>query len=357
MNALARLAALLLASTATGAAARDYLIVGTDIAGRATVAELGGGKVRVSARVRGFAGVKDGSWTGDGKLDASGLAFTVKKATFTLKLGTDGQLDGAVGGRAQLWVPARPAAGLLVLSVPGFSTAHWARRGAPYLDENLGALKGYGFETGHLALKPEDPVETNARFIAAQVKAEAAKGVRVILLAHGKGFADAAAALALDPALVPLVAGVIALQPAWGGSHVSGMLDDKGLEPPVRLVLEKLFKAQGDGARDLDLTRRAAFVAKHPYPAAQVPTVVVRSTFDRKVTKSPLAPLQRLLLKRTGQPNDGLVLLKDQLVPGALSTQDVDNLDHFESGLRGESKTTPLALTTRALLPLLAALK
>jgi hypothetical protein len=48
---------------------------------------------------------------------------------------------------------------------------------------------------------------------------------------------------------------------------------------------------------------------------------------------------------------------KDQAIPGAAATIDLEDMDHFEQGLRNESKNTPLIVTTKSLLALLPKIK
>lgn len=340
---------------ASAASAGEYLITGNEIAGRATVTDAGGGKVHVQAQVKGFGkDGRSGTWNGDGTLGASGLTFRAQGTNLVLTPGAKGVLSGKLGGGTQTWTPAPSTKGVVILVVPGLSTNGWNKVGIPYLDENLAALQAFGYSARRLAIKTEDGVAKNAEFIDGQIKSEAAKGNKVILFAHSKGAVDSTAAIALDPALVPLVHGLIAIQPVWGGSPMAEMVkSSKLLDAAVKLVIEQVFKGQNDAVLDLDFQRRHDFVAKNVYPVAKVPTVVVRSTFNRSVSKSPLWANQKYITAKYKKPNDGMVMIADQQIPGAAATIDLENMDHFEPGLRNESKNTPLIVTSQALLALL----
>jgi predicted alpha/beta hydrolase family esterase len=344
--------------SATAATAGEYLITGSEIAGRATVTEAGGGKVHVSAQVKGFGSGKSATLSGDGTSGAPGLSFKSASGAIALKPGAGGVLTGTVGGVLQTWTPAPSTKGLAVLVVPGLSTNGWNKIGIPYLDENVAALQAYGYAARRLAISTEAPVAANAAYITAQIKAEAAKGNKVILVAHSKGAVDTTAALALDKSLLASVKGVIAIQPVWIGSPMAELVkDSKLLEAALKAAIEKLFKGSEQAVLDLDFERRRDFISKHPYPAAQVPTVVVRSSFSRTVSKSPLYLNQKYITTKYKLPNDGMVLFKDQAIPGAAATIDLEDMDHFEPGLRNESKNTPLIVTTKSLLALLPKIK
>jgi hypothetical protein len=66
---------------------------------------------------------------------------------------------------------------------------------------------------------------------------------------------------------------------------------------------------------------------------------------------------QKYITAKYKLPNDGMVLFKDQAIPGAAATIDLEDMDHFEPGLRNESKNTPLIVTTKSLLALLPKIK
>lgn len=391
---LSRLSLVLLLCLAAPAAAHEHPVVygvaGPDLAGRARVEPLAGepGRVHVTLEARRFgkhaealALSGEGTRLADGGVEWSyvveerpgfarglvrwlrdpfggGAAWKPTQERVTVRMRADGAgvLRGEVGGAPQRWTPQDATlTELVVLAIPGLSTNNWNRVGIPYLDENLGALAARGIEGRRLEISTESSVATNAAFIAREIRREADRGKRVILLAHSKGATDATAALALEPALVAHVAGVIAIQPVYAGSPVADWVTGSAaLSATVKVVFEKAFGGEGAAVTDLTHAARAAFVAAHPYPAGRVPTVVLRSTFDRKLgSRSVLWLNQKVLERRLGQATDGMVTLADQAIPGAVVTIDLEDLDHFEPGVRGESPHAPAEITNRALEALL----
>ena len=384
----AALASLLLALTAPALAQDVYDVTGPDLVGRAELTRVscrtdGSEEVRVALTVRRFGkkgaeqalegpGViaKDGTLTWsyrapDGRHSiadwlrnpAWGSApMRPKTSTFESTLRpADGALKGLVEPLGGLtWRAAFDARGYVVLAVPGLSTNQWNRVGIPYLDENLEALRTRGFEGRRLEVKTEDSVATNAAFIAREVRIEAARGRRVIIMAHSKGGTDTTAALALYPDLRSMVAGVIAIQPVYNGSPVADLVaSNRALTGATRLVFEKAFNGELGAVLDLTHEARKAFVAAHPYPVSEVPTVVIRSTFDRRFpSKSVLFANQKLIERVVGEGSDGMVTLADQRIPGAVHVTLTD-LDHFEPGVRVESPHSPVEVTNLGLAKLL----
>ena len=337
----ALLSALVLA--ALPAAAAEYLITGPEVAGHAVVTQVAG-KPLAKATLKIF-----------GKSPAT-LSY---QGPLALKADGKGGYAGTLKGRAQTWTPLQiPAASIAALAVPGLSTNLWNKIGIRYLDENVAALQALGFAARRLQIKTEDSVATNAAFIAAEIRKEAQAGRRVILIAHSKGGSDTTAALALNPDLSKVVAGVVLIQPVYGGSPVAQLVEKhRFLEAAVQAIFEGVFKGQKEAVLDISFDARKQFVGQHPYPAAAVPTVVVRSSFQRKLSKSVLWANQKIITLELHQPNDGMVIVRDQAVPGALQTIDLDDMDHFEPGLRNESKHTPLEVTVRGVLALAPALR
>ena len=354
------LAVALLASWAcpAPASAESFFLTGRELAGHlelrdTTAAQSGLRAVTVTATLRLFGrGGGDVSFTTQGQLTKDAVG------TWTLrsKAGACSLRNGAtctLNGRALRLYAAPDTSHLVVIAVPGLSTNQWNRIGVPYMDENLATLRALGISAYRIGVKTENGIDANAAQIAADIRARAAEGRRVILFAHSKGGADALAAIAKEPSLAKVVAGVVAVQPVFGGSPIADFVKSQRLlAPAVKFVFEKAFGGQMSAVTDLATETRSAFHQRYAYPAS-VRTVVIRGTFDRRLSKSLLWPNQKLITKFTGAPNDGMVKLADQAVPGSIATLDYQDLDHFEPGLRNESPHTPMALTTRALLVLL----
>lgn len=275
---------------------------------------------------------------------------TVKYETVLFRKEASGGFQGELQGHEMtLTLRSDLEKSLMVLVIPGLSTNNWNTFGVPYLDENVAALKARGLKARRLKISTEESVAVNALYIANEIRKEAAAGRRVVILAHSKGGTDTTAALALDPKLTKHVAGVIAVQPVYGGSPVADLVNAQTvLRGSMALVFEKVFKGSRDAVLDLTRARRGAFVKKHPYPASKVPTVVIRSTFDRRFSRSILWANQKMIKNFLGLDSDGMVLLADQNIPGAVKTLTYKDLDHFEPGVRVESPHTPVDLTNAA---------
>ena len=314
---------------------------------------LPGGGIRLSYEVEEKTQALKGmlAWLRKPRFNRAAWEPKVRVVSADLLPNASGALQGVVDGEAQTWTRRVPAQDTwTVLAIPGLSTNSWNKIGIPYLDENLRALRARGLRARRVDIKTEDGVLKNAAFIAAEVRAEAALGRRVVLLAHSKGGTDVTAAIALDPGIRRHVVGVIAIQPVYGGSYVADLVSkQKVLRGSMALVFEKVFKGQREAVIDLSHEQRAAFVAAHPYPADEIPTVVIRSTFNRKVSKSALYPTQKYIAARHKLESDGLVTLADQAIPGAAKTIFLADLDHFEPGVRLESPHKPIDVTNLGL--------
>jgi len=322
---------------------------------RETAAEsLPGGGVRIRYEVEVKTKVFQGmvAWFKRPRLNRQAWKPSKRKVVAELlPTGKGGALAGEVDGEGQVWTPRIKAQDeWTVLAIPGLSTNNWNKVGIPYLDENLRALKARGLRGRRVEIKTEDGVLKNAAVIKAEIEAEAAAGRKVVFMAHSKGGTDVTAALALYPAVRRHVVGVIAIQPVYGGSYVADLVSEKKvLRGSMALVFEKVFKGQRDAVIDLTHEKRAAFVALHPYPADLIPTVVITSTFDRKLSKSPLWAPQKYIRSTQDLASDGLVTLADQAIPGAARTIFLDDLDHFEPGVRLESPHRPIDVTNAGL--------
>jgi pimeloyl-ACP methyl ester carboxylesterase len=320
-----------------------------------TAAEsLAGGGVRIRYEVQVKTKVLQGmvAWFKRPRLNRQAWQPTTRTVVADLlPTGKGGALAGEVDGERQVWTPRVKAQDeWTVLAIPGLSTNNWNKVGIPYLDENLRAARARGLRGRRVGIKTEDGVLKNAAVIKAEIEKEAAAGRKVVFMAHSKGGTDVTAALALYPEVRRHVVGVIAIQPVYGGSYVADLVAEKKvLRGSMALVFEKVFKGQREAVIDLTHTARAAFVAAHPYPADLIPTVVIRSTFDRKLSKSALWSPQKYIEHRHDLASDGLVTLADQEIPGAARTIFLDDLDHFEPGVRLESPHKPIDVTNKGL--------
>ncbi|MDC3378685.1 hypothetical protein OAX78_00195 [Planctomycetota bacterium] len=375
-----------------------YAVTGEDMAGTARVMDDGEVLVRyrvfnkdgnTSHQVRGNVTARtetqlDFRW--EELIDRSNM---VRRLTFwrprsfesvfhdvSLSADSNGHLTGEVEGRTQTWVAQENTRDMVVLVVPGLSTNLWNQYGVPYLDENMEALRARGLDARRLTINTEESIAVNSAEIAREIRHEISRGKRVLLLAHSKGGADTVTALS-DPAnrdLLPWIAGLIAIQPVYGGSPVADLVgSDHILQATADQAFERILPAinkeddTGDRAavRDLRSASRQALLAQWPFPVDEIPVVCVRGYFSgrpmwkpRHVLRKPLWMFQYYLEWKDNLQTDGLVSLEWQRIPGADVEITLADLDHFEPGFRGESPHSPAEVTNtgiNAILPLLQA--
>jgi hypothetical protein len=383
-NAASRAFAVLLA-LALPVAAQDYGVSGEGVAGRASVRPDGTFSLQLTRFSR------DGATTSEvsgrvasrsaGELQLSyervvsversildvirGIPATRRERVTSKLLATGAGWNGEVDGVVATWVDQSAiGADTVVLVVPGLSTNLWNQYDVPYLDENLAALRARGLSARRLAINTEESIAVNAAAVAREVRAEVARGKKVLLLAHSKGGADTVTALA-DPAnrdLLPHVRGLMTIQPVYGGSPISDLVGtncliqasvDQFFERVLPVVNRVDDEGSRDAVRDLRSEARQASLREHPYPVDRVPTVVLRSSFSgrpmfrpRHVLRKPLWVFQKFLEKtKDGLQSDGMVSLEWQRIPGAAAEITLSDMDHFEPGFRGESPHSPCEVT------------
>lgn len=396
--------------------AEDYAVVGDDLAGKVTVDReactwsLTGvrfeGKKHIPFAQSGTLGDDVGGltllhteerWQVNGVADWLRLDFRQRVTeTHTARFEADGErLTGTLDDMQLTLVPQPALDDLSVLVVPGLSTNLWNQYGVPYLDENMATLEARGLRARRLTINTEQSIAVNAAEIAREIRVEVDAGRRVLLIAHSKGGADTITALA-DPRsadLLPHVAGLIAIQPVYGGSRIAdfvaagtpfehilheacGSRFNNAVRSSLQWTVDQAFskllpfvnKVDSDGSpdavRDLRSEVRQAMLAEHPYPADRIPTVVVRGYIEgrsllkaRHVLRGPLVVFQMYTAAETGERSDGMVTLGMQSIPGAVDEVTLADLDHFEPGFRGESPHTPAKITHDGLARIIGHLK
>ncbi|GBG87226.1 hypothetical protein CBR_g45285 [Chara braunii] len=155
----------------------------------------------------------------------------------------------------------------------------------PGLFSSLGALsfldaKRYlmtlGLSCYVMPIRCEASVESNAYQIKEYIE-DLHWGInhkKVVILGHGKGAVDSAAALAVYSAdLKGKVAGLVSMQAPYGGSPVASGLLKKGRplddesQALIRTVLGEICGGDIRVMQDLTYEKRRKFLAKHPLPA------------------------------------------------------------------------------------------
>jgi hypothetical protein len=247
----------------------------------------------------------------------------------------------AAAGRSVLPASARRHP---VLLVGGLLTAFYPG----YMDANRRHLRRLGIEARRARINPQGGVEANAEAIRAELEAAPA-GRPAVIFAHSKGGVDTTAALAIHPALRSRVRALVAVQSPFHGSPVAG---DLGRARRVKALIDRILVGALGGhpeaVADLAVEARRAFLARHPW-RADVPVLSVATA-----TRSPLSPFAvsaAWIRRRYGEPNDGLVIARDAVIPGSrvVRLDDVDHAAPVFSGIPGLVSVRPGPLTVALL--------
>jgi hypothetical protein len=199
-----------------------------------------------------------------------------------------------------------------VIVVPGFMSACTAF--APIFSEGRRHLREkHGLDVDVLQV-PNDGSEANGKFIADYLRQKARSGgKRYIAIGHSKGAVDLEAALQ-DRTVASSVAALISVAGAIGGSPLAdavpgGMDGFIAMLPPLGCT--------GDlaaASRSLNRGERRAFLTRHPN--APVPSYSLVAVSGRANTSKALVQTW-LLLSFFGSRQDGQLLAKDSVLPGA----------------------------------------
>ena len=224
------------------------------------------------------------------------------------------------------------------LLVPGLLTKWYPA----YMAQLLADLKRLGLHATFSAVDTDRPVRENAGRLQTEILELASAEVgprRVVLLCHSKGGCDAAAALALFPELIPLIAAVVTVQAPHSGSAIAHDLANTDLQLSVAVsALERLLRGSRHAVLDLSYDNRQAFLEQHPYPSDAVPTLCVASCEKRP--SSLLKPTIDYLALRYGEWSDGCVCQADATLPGCRAVF-IEDMDHFGPAWRSLPATDP----------------
>ena len=197
------------------------------------------------------------------------------------------------------------------------------------------ALQRVGF-TCHLVETDDDgPVETNADFVIAAIRARAQSGHRLIIISASKSGPEVALALTrLGSAETHHVAAWINAVGALQGSPVA----DERLAPEIEFVVGKVDPA----GRESITTARS----RQRFQSFRIPEhVLIVNYFGIPVSGS-VSFLARRGFSAMGKhgPNDGVVLLSDTIFPGGVTLAELGS-DHFLLKTDPDIKTVALAIT------------
>ncbi|HXG27291.1 MAG TPA: hypothetical protein VNJ47_00390 [Nevskiales bacterium] len=237
-----------------------------------------------------------------------------------------------------------------IVFVPG-----WLYRSKPWTGANMAApralLDRFGIEHHLIELLDNGSVEDNARLVADGLRPLLRDGRPLIVVSGSKGGAEVAMALGrlLEPEETRPVKAWLNICGALRGSPLA----DKWTAWPVAWATEALFRLRGwgglDGLRSLSVGRsqRRASEIRLPehvlvvnYVGVPVSGTILDTEFEKRFTYVQL---------RDYGPNDGLVLIPDEIEPDGLTVAEVGRahfLSYPDFGLRA---TALLRAVTRRL--------
>ncbi|MBI3551424.1 MAG: hypothetical protein HY077_02800 [Elusimicrobia bacterium] len=226
----------------------------------------------------------------------------------------------SAGGR----LPAS-AQSIVVLAVPAFLYKSHPESGAG-LEKVIEAARAIGLRAERLEVGENSKVEDNARAIADEIRRRGAAGERLVLVSGSKSGAEVAEALGRY--LRPEEAAPVLAWVNGAGTLRGSPLADMVKSGPARLLVGLRMRMEGFGLRGIDSlrtkTRRASFASLSFPPSIRIVNLVAvpmsgdiysgnRSNYES--------------LNEFG-PNDGVTLLTDAIVPGAITLLK-PGVDHY----------------------------
>ena len=234
-------------------------------------------------------------------------------------------------GRVRL--PAA-AADYEVLFVPTYLYKRFLAAGADMAAPRT-ALQKVGLPSYFVETQDDGAVEANADLVASAIRARAQSGRRLIIISASKSGPEVALALTrLGPAETRHVAAWINAVGALQGTP----LVDERLLPEIEFLVGKVDVA---GMESLTTAR-----SRQRFNSFHIPEhVFVVNYFGIPVTGSIsfLARRSYFPLRKYG-PNDGTVLLSDEIFPGGVTLADLGS-DHFMRNTHLDIATVALAIT------------
>lgn len=290
------------------------------------------------------------------------------------------EFDGRYIRAADKTLAAREKARLVgcqIILVPGIVTSLYLQLGnfikdtldkkdiLDYLREAQEAI----WELGQLGEQPllkkdefntQQTIAVNAERIVREVRKQAAKGKRVILISHSKGGNDVLAALLLLQRSGELsrVGGWISLQGAFEGTPIADeIMQSDTLRRAAQLALEQLGGTI-DSLRDMTTEAGVPFLLQNQDAIRKLSRSLPILSFaswkekpaDAQVLHpdTVLMPTRDLMTKR-GLLNDGLVPTRSAILPYSLQVVK-GGIDHAEPSMTNQPPVAPSTLDKKQLI-------
>jgi hypothetical protein len=251
-------------------------------------------------------------------------------------------------------VNARPSPGsYLVLFVPGMHYKAFPETGADFARPRQ-ILTQMGLENALLETDENGTVEKNAELIAQNIIRCSARCSNIILVSASKSGPEAAQALG-----AVLTAHAAEPVKAWiniGGLLQGSYLADTVMLWPKRWVAKVLFAFRGwniQSISSITTSRSRGRFERLAIPDHIMVVNYVGVPLSGHITERAVNNYRAL---RIHGPNDGLSLLSDELVPGALTVLEM-GLDHYYKSVDMDTKAAALAYAVIAQLRVFDAVK
>ena len=211
------------------------------------------------------------------------------------------------------------------LFIPGFHYVTDPTSGADFLSQRI-LMRELGIEVELAPTREDGTIEENAQIIAQTIRSQSRYHSKLILVSTSKSGPETA--LALGRILQP---GETICVQAWisvGGLIRGTMLADRAVAWPQSWIVPLIFSMQKVSFRSVpDLTTRAsrARMERIRLPQHILPVDYVAAPLSGNIAED--VKSRYSYLRRYG-PNDGLTLLADELLPGAVTIIE-PGVDHF----------------------------
>lgn len=229
----------------------------------------------------------------------------------------------------------------LILFAPGLHYRSFPETGADFFKPRR-ILTQIGLENALVETDENGTVEGNAAIIAENIRAGSLKSANIILVSASKSGAETARALGeiLDKEEAARVKAWINI----GGLLQGTYLADWASRWPKRLFVQLLFAFKGWNTRGIRSLTTA--ISRARFCRAKIPEHIfvlnyVGIPLSGHITKRAKNNYRAL---RVHGPNDGLTLLSDELVPGAITLVEL-GLDHYYLNPEIDMKAVALAYT------------
>jgi pimeloyl-ACP methyl ester carboxylesterase len=200
-----------------------------------------------------------------------------------------------------------------------------------YFTQSINRLKKFGLYTEIAPVDTGNGISHNARIVAEHINSSYANTKKkVVLIGHSKGGIDSLAALLNSTELQDKVHGLITLQTPFGGSPIANFfLGDKRWSSAFEtFFVQGLMRGDVSSVRDLTYENQQKFFQQHTITESLKVPVLNFGAYCTSESATYFYPFWKYMKNTLNENNDGMVVLKDQYLPGAYSVT-VEGMNHY----------------------------